>query len=189
MAMARSRPASDATVPVSVTTLSVVLTLMWLCFSASSPTNFAFTLVVIHESATTSPVFFAAFLVSCAATPTPSAVFSPAFSTPFFVSRAATSAPRFVSPAATPTPSAVLFAAFSAPDCAFAATSEGRCTVIWFSTRVTPSILARRAARLLSAAVGTSPVSVATPAATDTSMSASFSVASASHFFSIRSSS
>ena len=82
IAMARSRPASDATVPVSVTTLSVVLTLMRLCFSASSPTNFALTFVVIHESETTSPVFFAAFLVSCAATPTPSAVFSPAFSTP-----------------------------------------------------------------------------------------------------------
>jgi hypothetical protein len=61
--------------------------------------------------------------------------------------------------------------------------------VIWLSTRVTPSILARRAARLFSAAVGTSPVSVATPPATSTSMSASFSVVSASHFFSIESSS
>ena len=65
IATAFARPASDATVPLSVTTPDLVSTSMSLSASASSGMNCEWIFSVIHESLIAFPVFLAASFTSC----------------------------------------------------------------------------------------------------------------------------
>src|SRR5205814_35405 len=78
MLVALARPARPITVPSSVTTCLVVLTLMSLSFSSASPTKRSWTRVVIQASVMTSPVLLTPSFVLSATT------FAP-FTTAFFV--------------------------------------------------------------------------------------------------------